>query len=256
MWTHLYVNICELIHTWTHSYVNSFICEFIHMWAHSYVNSFICELIHMWIDSYVNWSEVKDVHEGLTVHHSRPWGRIRIDIPSNVPCSRRTAPLLCTLVYLCDVTHLYMRQDSQMCDMARIDIYSGKRCVSYHTSIARIDILTNVLCHVTRVWPESIYIQSNVACHIIHLWVLSHIRMSHVTQVNEFSNKFQKFWGLIDVWHDDSNQYPVIWMSHVTHMNESCRIHEWVMSHLWLSHVAHIFHSYNWILIRVVIYCV
>ena len=31
-----------------------------------------------------------------------------------------------------------------------------------------------------------------------------------------------------------------IWMSHVTHMNESCHTYEWVMSHIWMSHVAHI----------------
>ena len=38
-----------------------------------------------------------------------------------------------------------------------------------------------------------------------------------------------------------------IWMSHVTHMNESCHTHEWVMSHtyewvmshMWMSHVTH-----------------
>jgi len=29
------------------------------------------------------------------------------------------------------------------------------------------------------------------------------------------------------------------WMSHVTHMNESCHTHEWVMSHTWMSHVTH-----------------
>jgi len=28
------------------------------------------------------------------------------------------------------------------------------------------------------------------------------------------------------------------WMSHVAPMNESCRSHEWVMSHTWMSHVA------------------
>jgi len=248
---------------WTHSYVNSF--ELIHMCTHSYVNSFICELIDMWTDSYVNWFEVKDTHEGLTVHHSRPWGRIRIEIPSNVPCSRRTAPPLCTFVHLCDVTHSYMRQgltdvwhgsnryifrqtlrvishiygsnrySDKRCvschtSVAWVDIFSVKRCVSYHTSMARIDIPTNFLCHVTRLWRESICIQSNVACHITHLWVLSHIRMSHVTQVNDFSNKFQKFWGLVDVWHDDSNQYPAIWMK--------CRTYEWVMSHTRRSHVT------------------
>ena len=27
---------------------------------------------------------------------------------------------------------------------------------------------------------------------------------------------------------------------HVTHMNESCHTYEWVMSHIWMSHVTHI----------------
>jgi len=29
------------------------------------------------------------------------------------------------------------------------------------------------------------------------------------------------------------------WMSHVTHKNESCHTHKWVMSHTWMSHVTH-----------------
>ena len=31
-----------------------------------------------------------------------------------------------------------------------------------------------------------------------------------------------------------------IWRSHVTHMNESCHTYEWVMSHMWRSHVTHV----------------
>jgi len=30
-----------------------------------------------------------------------------------------------------------------------------------------------------------------------------------------------------------------IWMSHVSYMNESCLTYEWVMSHVWMSHVSH-----------------
>jgi len=30
-----------------------------------------------------------------------------------------------------------------------------------------------------------------------------------------------------------------IWMSHVTHTNESCRTYEWVMTHTWVSRVTH-----------------
>ena len=29
-----------------------------------------------------------------------------------------------------------------------------------------------------------------------------------------------------------------IWISHVTHMNESCHTYEWVMSHIWMSRVT------------------
>ena len=34
-----------------------------------------------------------------------------------------------------------------------------------------------------------------------------------------------------------------IWMSHVAHMSESCRTYEWVMSHIWVSHVALMTHT-------------
>ena len=45
-----------------------------------------------------------------------------------------------------------------------------------------------------------------------------------------------------------------IWMSHVTHMNESCHTYEWFMSHvshIWMIHVAHInesWHTYEWVM--------
>ena len=35
-----------------------------------------------------------------------------------------------------------------------------------------------------------------------------------------------------------------------THVNESCRIYEWVMSHIWMSHVTHLkesHHTYEWV---------
>ena len=35
-----------------------------------------------------------------------------------------------------------------------------------------------------------------------------------------------------------------MWMSHVSYMNESCLMHEWVTSHIWMSHVAYMNESY------------
>ena len=42
-----------------------------------------------------------------------------------------------------------------------------------------------------------------------------------------------------------------IWMSHIPHMNESCPTHEWVMSHIWMSHVPHMNEScptHEWVM--------
>jgi len=41
-----------------------------------------------------------------------------------------------------------------------------------------------------------------------------------------------------------------VWMSHVTHLNESCHTYEWVMLHVWMSHVTHMNEScytYEWV---------
>jgi len=52
--------------------------------------------------------------------------------------------------------------------------------------------------------------QMHESCHT-YKWVMSHIWMSHVTHMDES----------------------------FTHMNESCHTYGWVMSHIWMSHVTH-----------------
>ena len=62
--------------------------------------------------------------------------------------------------------------------------------------------------------------------------------MSHVTHMNESCHTCE--WVMSH-----------IWMSHVTHVNESCHICEWVMSHIWMSHVTHVnesCHTYEWVM--------
>ena len=52
-------------------------------------------------------------------------------------------------------------------------------------------------------------------------------------------------------WHIYEWVIPHMWMSHVTHMSESCHIYEWVMSHIWMSHVTHMnesFHICEWVM--------
>jgi len=57
--------------------------------------------------------------------------------------------------------------------------------------------------------------------------------MSHVTHMNE---SWHTHMTHSYVWHDSF--ICVTWLIHVTHMNESCHTYEWVMSHIWMSHVS------------------
>jgi len=62
--------------------------------------------------------------------------------------------------------------------------------------------------------------------------------MSHVAHLNESCRTYE-------------SSIPYIQMSHVAHMNESCRKYEWVMSQIRMSHVAHQNEScrtYEWVM--------
>ena len=70
---------------------------------------------------------------------------------------------------------------------------------------------------------------------------MSQLWMSHVTHMNESCHTYQ--WVMSQ-----------LWMSHVTHTNESCHTYRWVMSQLWMSHVTHTnesCHTYRWVMSQI-----
>jgi len=112
----------------------------------------------------------------------------------------------------------------------------------------------------------------NEACGT-YKWVMSHIWMSHAAHMQTSHvlheacysyewgsiHKFMSYtWRLVmsHTWiivHSERRHHVVhvsyMWMSHFTHMNESCHTYEWVMSHIWMSHVTHMnesCHTYEW----------
>jgi len=97
-----------------------------------------------------------------------------------------------------------------------------------------------------------------------HQRVMSHKRMSHVTGMNESCLTLNSFgwtrshtyqWGMshLPMRHDQASDIQT-WnlpmrrvsdmQSHVAHKNESFRTHEWVMSHIWMSHTHEYVMSY------------
>jgi len=61
--------------------------------------------------------------------------------------------------------------------------------------------------------------------------------MSHVTHTNEPCRTYE--WVMSHIWMSH------IWICHVTRVNESCHTWEWVMSHLCMSHVTRMNESMN-----------
>ena len=63
-------------------------------------------------------------------------------------------------------------------------------------------------------------------------WVMSHIWMSHVTHVNESRHRYE--WVM-------SHR----WISHVTRINESYHTYERAISHIWMIHGTHMNESWH-----------
>jgi len=61
----------------------------------------------------------------------------------------------------------------------------------------------------------------------VHEWVIPHVWMSHVTHSNESRHTYECVMAHT-------------WMSHVTRMNESYHTYEGFLSHIWVSHVTKI----------------
>jgi len=88
--------------------------------------------------------------------------------------------------------------------------------------------------------------------HARNLRALSKSWLSHVTHMKESCHAYE--WVMLHVnesCHTCEWVLSHIWMSHVTHMNESCHTYERVMSHIWMSHVTYVnesCHTCEWVM--------
>ena len=79
-------------------------------------------------------------------------------------------------------------------------------------------ILIGWMQRLFRLWMSHGTPRMHVSRHTYE-WVMSHIRMSHGTHMNESCHIYE--WVMSHAW-----------MIHVTQMNESCHTYDWVMSYL------------------------
>jgi len=73
------------------------------------------------------------------------------------------------------------------------------------------------------------------------IWTsLSHIWISHVTHLNESCHTCERSDWKCRSLSRCVGRLSHMWISHVTHVNESCHTYERVVSHIWMSHVPHV----------------
>ena len=161
------------------------------------------------------------------------------------------------LIYTCDVTHSYTLRASKnvfcSCVGDFVSISTCKEHLTYvkescHVRMSHVTKI-NEMCH-TCEWDISTRI--NESCRTY--------RYCQVSLKNESNLRYAKR-ELSHIQNESCHTYEQniflpacsthegvmshIWMSHVTHTNESCRTYEWVMSHIWL---IESYCTYEWVM--------
>jgi len=110
----------------------------------------------------------------------------------------------------------------------------------------------NASCHTQECIMSHIWMRGNVRaqlsiCEDSHAWVMPHSCMHHGKHMNESCLTHDKSC------HTYEWVMSHVWISHVTHINDSCHTYECILSHTGMSHVTRMHgssHVYKYVRMR------
>jgi len=189
---------------------------------------------HRWFDRCVTWP-IGICH----MTHSCVW---RDSAMTHWYLSHDAFMCVAWLIHVCEVTHSCVWRDSFMCVKWLIHVCGvTRRC-------ARSEIFLDMTWVVGI--DEDLELSVDVIDNSIGVWYDSFVCVTWRIYIFGATRSHGRRDVLI-LWHDAFTRViwritsqcewvmSHIWMSHVTHMNESWHIYEWVMSQIWISHVTH-----------------
>ena len=189
--------------------------------------------MHMWHDSFINvW---RDPFICVTWHihmcditHSYVWHDIFICVT--------------WLIHMCDMTHSYVWHDSFICETWPNHMWDMTHSYVWHDSFICAIWLLHI-CDMTHSYMG----HDSITCvtWLIHTWDMAHAYVTWllhicVTWLIHMRNMTQSH-----VRHDSFIRETWLMHNHVWSMNESCLTCDWVMSHIYMSHVTHIWTSHG-----------
>jgi len=143
-------------------------------------------------------------------------------------------------IHMCEMTHIYVWHDSFICVTWLLDIARTAHLCVWRDSIMCAWYNSTWLVHMCVTWP-------NHMCDMTHLYVWHDLFMCVTRHIHKCDTTHLYVWRELFMCGHDSPSC----LSHVSgvndschidewviHMNESCHTYEWVMSQVWMIHVT------------------
>jgi len=169
------------------------------------------------------------IHE---VHVTRGWVMSRMNESCHTRMSHVTYQRVTLHMYAsCPIWTSHVTCERVMSRVMGHVIHEQVMSDIHESRHARMDHVTYGSCHIR------VTSRTNGSCHIRVMSHTSHVTYKAIPHMKNRVCSSKQGWSTADIPHEWVVSH--MWMSHVAHITQSCHAYEWVMSHTCVSHITH-----------------